>query len=523
VTTATPVHAVRIGPEGLPEHTLGWSAMDWASTYLLQPDGSRAGQTWTFTEEQMRFVAWWYAIDRSGKFLKTRGVLRRAKGWGKDPLAAVLAMIEFVGPCRFGGWDGAEPIVIPQPAAWVDVAAVAKEQTRNTMLCFPGLISKQAILEYHLDLGKEIIYADHGRSQIQAVTSSPKTVEGHRCTFGIEGETQHWVQNNDGLEMDKALRRNVAKVNGRTLAITNAHRIGEGSVAELDWEQWIEQGAKGSLLYDSVEAPADTDLEDDESLRAGLMAAYGDAYWAPIDRLMIDARDTRDTESYRRRYYLNQIRSERASWISADEWNDAEADYEPNEGEWITLGFDGSRHRDSTALVGTVVESGYQWVLGVWSRPPDVDEWEVPADEVDRCVEAAFSKYRVWRMLCDTYWWEQSVSMWAGRFGKDTVLEMKANSQYLKVALAVKSYETAIRGHEMSHERNPYFTEHILNAVKYPIGSKDEDGEPLYMVNKENPNSMHKVDIATAAIYSFEARNEAVASGLVASYGWTVR
>jgi hypothetical protein len=29
------------------------------------------------------------------------GVLQRPKGWGKDPLLAVICMVEFVGPSRF--------------------------------------------------------------------------------------------------------------------------------------------------------------------------------------------------------------------------------------------------------------------------------------------------------------------------------------------------------------------------------------------------------------------------------------
>lgn len=516
--------AVRICPSGLPERSLGWAAMAWASTYLLQPDGVAAGRSWQFTEEQMRFLAWWYAIDEHGQFLKTYGVLRRMKGWGKDPLGAVLCAIEMVGPCRFGGWDAAgEPLVIPQAAAWVQTAAVAKEQTRNTMVLFPSLFSKQAIAEYSIDLGKELIYAQHGRAQIQAVTSSPKTLEGARSTFVLMNETQHWLDNNEGVEMSKAVRRNSAKIGGRPLAITNAHRIGEGSVAEQDWEQWLQLGESGPILYDSLEAPESTDIGSDDSLRAGLLAARGDSVWVPIDRLMIEMRDPRDSESYRRRYYLNQIRSERASWLSREEWDGAERDEEVAEGEWITLGFDGSRTRDATALVGTVVRTGYQWVFGVWSRPRDVLEWEVPAHEVTALVEYAFGQYRVWRMLCDPYWWDETIAHWAGRHGTDTVLEFRTNSQYNKLAAAVKSYETAVRLRELGHPADALFAEHVSNCVKSPIGARDEDGEPMYTIAKENKNSQHKIDVAMAAILSWEARTEAVAAGIGLSYGWAVR
>lgn len=522
MTTAAPPRAIRIGPEGMPAHSVGWDAIEWACTHLLQPDGPHAREPWVFTDEQMRFLVWWYAVDDRGDWLYTRGVLRRMKGWGKDPLAAVMAAIEFIGPCRFGGWkaDG-EAIGIPQPAAWVDVAAVAREQTRNTVSLFASLFSKDTISEYGIDLGKELIYGPHG-AKIQAVTSSPKTLEGHRSTFCIENETQHWLDNNDGTEMDKAIRRNVAKVNGRALAITNAHRVGEGSVAEADWIEYLEQGTHGHLLYDSLEAPEDTDIEDDDSLRSGLMAARGDSFWVPIDRLMIDARDKRDSESYRRRYYLNQIRSERNSWILDEEWKEAERVEEVPVGTWITLGFDGSRTRDATALVGTVVETGYQWVLGAWTRPSHVDQWEVPQDDVNRAVADAFETYRVARMNADPYWWDETIAHWQARYGRDVVQVFRTNALHQRVGLAVKSYETAVRMKEMGHGDDPLFAEHIANCVKYEIGAKDEDHEPLYRVEKENNNSPHKIDIAMAALLSWDARTQAIAEGVGMSYGWIV-
>lgn len=523
VVAARP-EAVLVGPQGAPMRSLGWAVAKWASTYLLQPDGKNAGKPWAFTEEQLRFLANWYEVDENGAFRYTYGVLRRAKGWGKDPLGAVLCAVEMVGPCRFGGWDAeGNPIAVPRAAAWVQTAGVAKEQTRNTMVLFPSLFSKKAIAEYGVDVGKEIIYAHGGQSQIQAVTSAPNTLEGARSTFVLLNETQHWLENNQGVAMHEAMRRNSAKVEGRALAITNAHRIGEASVAERDWEQWLEQGSSAGLLYDSREAPESTDLDDDDSLRAGLVAAYGDAWWAPIDRLMIEMRNGRDSESYRRRYYLNQIRSDRAGWIGFDEWDAAERTEEVPEGEWITVGFDGSRVRDATALVGTVITTGYQWVIGVWARPPRVLEWEVPADEVNAYVEETFRQYRVWRMLCDPYWWDETIAHWAGRYGADRVIEFRTNAQYSKLAAAVKSYETATRIGELGHPVDPVFREHVTNAVRSPIGSRDEDGEPLYVIAKENKNSIHKIDVAMAAVLSWEARTGAVAAGIGMSYGWAIR
>jgi hypothetical protein len=64
-----------------------------------------AGRPWRYTDEQARFILWWFAIDEHGRFVYRYGMLRRVKGWGKDPVGATLCATEFVGPCRFAGWD----------------------------------------------------------------------------------------------------------------------------------------------------------------------------------------------------------------------------------------------------------------------------------------------------------------------------------------------------------------------------------------------------------------------------------
>jgi len=72
-------------PDGkfdLPDKTLAWQAFEWCWNYLKLPDGPNADDPWAFTDEQARFLAWWYAVDERGRFVYRRGVLRRLKGWG---------------------------------------------------------------------------------------------------------------------------------------------------------------------------------------------------------------------------------------------------------------------------------------------------------------------------------------------------------------------------------------------------------------------------------------------------------
>lgn len=62
----------------LPRLTLGWHVAQWCMENLSNPNGDGM---WRFTDEQLRFVLWWYAIDERGVFAYRTGVLQRMKGW----------------------------------------------------------------------------------------------------------------------------------------------------------------------------------------------------------------------------------------------------------------------------------------------------------------------------------------------------------------------------------------------------------------------------------------------------------
>lgn len=190
LATTERLEAIRTWPDTIPppERTLGWIILAWTADHLRQPDGPNAGQPWEYTLEQARILLRLYEIDAQGRFVHRRAVLRRMKGWGKDPFLASIAGGELCGPCRFSGWaESGLPTASRHSAPWIQVAAVSKDQTRNTMTLFPGLFAPETIDEYGVDLGKEIIYA-RGGGRIEAVTSSPRALEGGRPSLVIANE-----------------------------------------------------------------------------------------------------------------------------------------------------------------------------------------------------------------------------------------------------------------------------------------------------------------------------------------------
>jgi phage terminase large subunit-like protein len=152
-------------------------------------------------------------------------------------------------------------------------------------------------------------------------------------------------------------------------------------------------------------------------------------------------------------------------------------------------------------------------VLGIWQRPEDRTEWEVPVEQVNEAVALAFQTWDVWRMYADPPYWESQIAAWAGQYGEKRVLEWWTN-RMKAMAYAIKGYSNAIQAGELSHDGNAQMTSHIGNAVRRPLNLRDELGAPLWVMQKERPDSPHKIDAAMAGCLAWEARQDAVAAGI---------
>lgn len=503
---------VRTFPDVVPpeNRTLGWAVLAWTADWLLQPDGPNAGSPWAFTREQVRILLRWYQVDDAGRFAYRRGVLRRMKGWGKDPFLAAIAAVELCGPCRFGGWDAdGNPVAVVHPAPWVQVAAVSKDQTRNTMTLFPGMLSPAAVLEYGLDLGKEIIHSSRG-GRIEAVTSSPRALEGGRPSLVIANETHHWLGNNDGHEMANAIRRNLAKSrdgSARSMEITNAHLPGEESVAEQSFLGW-QSGDRAGVYYDSVEpAPLPAALPDvtDEQLAAALEVARCDSHWVDIPRLIGEIRDPGTPPSLAMRFYLNQVVATEALWCDPDAWHACKADKPVTQGDRVCLGFDGSISNDSTALVAVRLDDGHAFPVGVWERPKGRRDWQVDRVEVNKAVREAFEAYQVVRLYLDPAYWQESAAHWQAEFGQRVMAFPNTDTRMIP---ALEQLHTAITTGEFTHSGDRVLTAHVLHAVAV---------EKRAGVSVRKRTFSEKIDALMALTMAFKARSDAIAAGELTS------
>lgn len=493
--------AIRSIPDIVPpeNRTLGWSVLEWTTDYLLQPDGPNAGEPWEYTDEQVRIILRWYQIDGQGKFPYRRGVLRRMKGWGKDPFLASISAVELCGPCRFDGFDAEGfPVAVQHPAPWIQIAAASLDQTRNTMRVFPGLFSNAAIDEYQIDPGKTIIYA-RGKGQIESVTSAPRTLEGGRASLVIMNETQHWVLANEGPAMADAIRRNLGKSrdgSARSMEITNAHLPGEASVAESTYEAWRNANGKvPGLYYDSLEAPPVDDLTDTAAVRKALTVARGDSSWLSVDRLADEIADPVTPEWLSRRYYLNQVVAAGTErWIPAAAWEEcADPTHEIPSRANVVLGFDGSFDGDCTAIVACEVgEKPHIQVVECWENPGDPD-WRVPVEDVEDKIRESAKKWRVREVTADPYRWQRSLQILANE--RLPITEFPQRPQRM-IPATTRFHEAVING-AMTHDGDLDLARHVENA-RLKVSSQGG------YLTKDSKMSPRKIDLAVAAVMAFE-------------------
>lgn len=520
---------VRIGPtwqtDGkhwlLPEHTLGWGFLAWCGKWLQE---SR-GVPWRFTLEQARFLLWWYAVSPSGRFLYRDGVFQRLKGHGKDPIGATLCAGEMLGPVRMADWDRGQPVGGDVSAAWVQTAAVSLKQTKNTMRLFPGLFTAEAKARYAVQIGREQVHAYGDERFMEAVTSSPASLEGARSTFVLMNETHHWLDNNDGHEMAAVIERNSTKSRGgaaRTLRITNAYEPGEDSVAERDREAW-EKAQSGEvadvgLLYDSLEAPPEAPLTP-EAAPSVVEAIRGDSTWLDTESIVKSIIDIRNPPSRSRRFWFNQITAAEDAWMDPQQWDAIAAPDQlvlPNEP--IVAFFDGSKSDDSTGLVGCRLSDGHVFVIDCWAKPAGErgKGWIVPRQEVDEAVTAMFDAYNVIAFYGDPSdtrddegerFWEPFLDDWHQRYGPQLKLwsvqsgdrrhsiswDMRSREHVNLFTGAAERFVAEVAAGRFTHDGDIRLRQHVRNARRRP----NDFGVSL---GKEHRESARKVDLAVCAV-----------------------
>lgn len=522
-----------------PYPTLGPAIAAFMEAYCVFGPGDLRGQPYRLSPEKRALLARMYEVQppdhpQAGRRRFRRVAISQRKGTAKTEFGAQIVVCELHpdAPVRCVGWERVRGAPEPVGRGVIDpyIPLIATTEEQSDELAFGALkaILENGPLAEDFDIGLERIMRRGGDGKAVALAGAPDARDGARTTFSLFDETHRWTSPRQ-KQAHRTMLANLPKRRAAdpwALEITTAFAPGESSVAEdtMEYAKAVETGERDDarLFFFHRQANPANDFGTPELVREGILEASGaDAEWSDVEGICDQFDDPTADRAYLRRVWGNQLvrASDRA--FDALRWRElADAFRVVPDGALITLGFDGSRTSDATGIVATEVATGFQWVFGVWERPEGIDQWEVPAQEVDDAMVAAFARFDVWRLNADPPYWDRMVAKWHAEFGDERVVPWDTRNPRM-VSAACLAFRNAIEAGELSHDGNPAFARHVGNACRRELGVRDDQGVKMWSIQKERQHSPHKIDLAMAAVLSWRARLDAIAAGATSgAWSW---
>lgn len=526
-----------------PWPSLGGPVCDLIEERAVFGPGSLKGMPAKLDDEKRAAIWKAYEVYPKGHDLAGRRRFRRVrfswrKGTAKTEFGGWISFAELhpEAEVRFDGWDSSgNPVGRPVRDPYIPMLAYTQEQVHELAfgvlytVCTEG---PDADL-FDSSLERIIRLGDRGQADGKAVplSGSPNARDGARTTFQYYDETHRLVLPSN-LSAYETMEANLPKRpldDPWSLGTTTAGEPGRGSVAEKDKDE-AELIAKGEveepeLFYFHREAgthdPA-TGVKYDLALLADRVEAIREASgpavaaWSDLRGIAKQWDRPGADHRYLERTWLNRWTQAEAQAFDAKRWRDdlATAGAVIPAGAVVTLGLDGSRWKDTTALVATDARTGLQQPVGCWEP---LTEGEVNPVEVMAATHAAFDRWNVVLMYGDPAWgWDQQLAELAGKYGHKRVMEFFTDSRGLRrTALMCRSYASAIKSGEVTNNGDSTFASHVAAAQKREIKMVDDEGQPLWVMVKERHDSLNKIDLAMAGGLSWQARLDAITRGLV--------
>lgn len=512
---------------------------------------------WRWTAGQKRFLILWYHVDPDGRMSYRSGIKRGAKGTGKDPMAAAVCNCELAGPVEFHDWDRNERgLLIGQPRGFplVQVMSNSQEQSKDVLRVANAMWGGAARERYGLDIGttRTIMTTNGGRFEVPP--SAEESAEGDPATHIALNESHHMTHSNGGDDVAAVARRNVGKspeqIYARIIEYTNAHKQNGDSVAEGSYLAWQKQQApqyrgKRDILYDSIEAPPNTNILTDEGRKRGLRAAYMDAPWNDIQRKSDEMADARTSVADSIRFYLNGLASEEDTWVDAQNFDTlAAGDTVVDNKDWVAVFADCSKSGDATGFTCTRLDDMFTWTGGVWEKPKGWDvkkhgKFLVPRAEVDAALRATLERHDVvwcgidpspaedddtealyWRDMIDGLHrdYRNKLQVWATpgeTIGNSVLFDMRTSQrgalarlqQFTEAAMMVQRWidEEKLNG-PLRHDGHPILRQHVHNA-------RNRDNQWGTSLSKVTRDSNKHIDLAVCMVGSIMGARIALNSG----------
>lgn len=530
-----------------PWPTLGAGVCSLLEETAVYGPGSLEGQPYVIDPEFRAFLYRAYEIYPKGHPFAGRRRFRRVglsvrKGLAKTEKEALIVYAELhpEAPVRFDGWDAhGDPVGRPVRRPYIPMLAVTVEQVEDLAFGALQYICREGADAELFDVTDERVASldDYGRVAGEAIplANAPGARDGARTTLNAFDEP-HRLYLPRQRAAHTTMSANLPKrplEDPWSLYVGTAGQPGQNSIAEDLHKEALRirdgkvpaEDQRLFYLYRTDDDPKRDLTRKAERIRAIDEATGPAGEWGPGQ--FDDIASQWDVEGadpgYLERVWLNRWVRSKSQFFDLSKFEHLKA---PDEripaGAFITLGFDGARFRDATALVGVDIATGLAELLGLWEKDEAVEDWEVPEAEVTDLVAAAMSRYNVWRLYADPPHWTETVGSWAARW-PDRVEEwwtarpkMMAyahrellegiDSQSLRIGGPVGAEGEVFRPHLD-------LLRHVGNAGAKELRLKDDEGKPLYVMQKPDGRPEVKFDAAMALSLAWKARGDAIKSG----------
>jgi hypothetical protein len=528
----------------------------WIEVHCRIPDGFRRGRPFRLYNGQLLWFRNFYLVRGTAEFDPVNPIYSTAFRFrrgldvgpqkvGKSPKSAAHICVEAVGPSVFADWAGrddgyacadhgcgcgweypydeGEPMGTLRPTPWIQIIAVSEDGTGNVYKALRPMIELGPLAFLMPKTGEDFIRLP-GDGLIEPVTSSDTSRVGARGTFVVETEVGFYTQRNGMTKVADTLHRNLAGMAARAALETNSWDPAQHSTAQVEYEL-AESGKVDDIYVQVTWPPKSLSFANKAERRKILRIVYPEdtrrENGGHVELEAIEAEAAAMSEKdpgQASRFFGNGRESGAGRAFDADRWKALAQPqpYTPAPKALIVLGGDGSKRWDHFSLIGTEIETGYQWPLGIW-RPEDYPGHEVPMDVVDATLEEAYEHFDVWRLYGDPPYIETWIARWKAKYGEDRVIARETASVKLE-AYRLRSWSEAWATGEVSHCHPSHplcalFSAHVRNAFRHDTGYTDDDGNALWTVRKERRGSPDKIDSVPAADLSWEARTHAIAAG----------
>jgi phage terminase large subunit-like protein len=426
-------------------------------------------------------------------------------------------------PVRFAGFGKDGSLLQGRPVGdpYIPLLANTKDQVEELAYGALMVVCAEGMDPELFDIGVDRIIrlGIDGEADGKAVplAGAPNARDGARTTFQGFDETHRLYLPNHKAAVT-TMKENLPKRpldDPWQLSTTTAGEPGQGSVAEDEFFE-AESIGRGeirepTLFYLHRQADDGYDMADfEQRLKAVEQASGPDvAEWSDLHWIASNWDDPEGDRTYWERVWCNRWIAQESQAFNLADWKDCgpKNDEEPRRiplKAHVTLGFDGARMRDSTAIVMTEIRTGFQQLAALWERPDNAqDDWEIDESEVREAVDGLFKNYRVHKMYADPPYWDNTIGEWAVKW-PEQVVAWHTNKRTPMIA-AISAFRDAITSEKLSHGGDLDLTRHVGNAGKHYLNNVvDEHGERRWILKKIHPD--RKFDACMAAVLSWQAR-----------------